>query len=115
MILPAAEHVRRIIDFAGGWPRQQPLVVHCYAGISRSTATAFITLCATEPDRDEREIAAALRAASRTATPNPLLISLADDMLGRKGRMVDAIAAIGRGEDAAEGIPFLVPLRLASG
>jgi predicted protein tyrosine phosphatase len=115
MILPADQHVQQILDFAKAWPRQQPLVVHCYAGISRSTATAFITLCATEPDRDEREIAQALRAASPTATPNSLLISLADDMLGRNGRMVDAIAAIGRGEDAMEGVPFLVPLRLSAG
>jgi predicted protein tyrosine phosphatase len=113
MILPAENHVEQIIDFARAWPREQPLVVHCYAGISRSTATAYISLCATDPDRDEREIAQALRIASRTATPNPLLIALADDLLDRKGRMVDAIAEIGRGEDAMEGVPFLIPLRIS--
>jgi predicted protein tyrosine phosphatase len=112
MILPGEEHVARIIDFARAWPRQQPIVVHCYAGISRSTATAFITLCTAEPDRDEREVARALRAASRYATPNARLIALADAMLGRNGRMIEAIAEIGRGEDAMEGVPFLVPLRI---
>ena len=59
---PAEEHVRELIDFADGWDRERPIVVHCFAGISRSTAAAFITLCAVRPERDEREIA---RAAAR--------------------------------------------------
>jgi predicted protein tyrosine phosphatase len=115
MILPSEEHVERIVDFARGWSQQQPLVVHCYAGISRSTATAFIALCTTQPDRDERDIARALRAASRTATPNARLIAVADAMLNRGGRMIEAIAEIGRGDDAMEGVPFLVPLRQPRG
>lgn len=110
MVLPGEDHVRRLIDFVGTWPEEQPMVVHCFAGISRSTAAAFITLCVTRPERDEAEIAMRLRAASRFATPNTRLIALADDMLGRKGRMVDAIAAIGRGEMAFEGEPFALPL-----
>jgi hypothetical protein len=31
-------------------------------------------------------------------------------MLARQGRMVDAIKAIGRGEEAFEGTPFILPL-----
>lgn len=111
MVLPGEEHVRRLIDFAGGWDRAMPMVVHCFAGISRSTAGAFISLCVTRPERDEREIATQLRAASRFATPNSRLIAIADEMLGRNGRMVEAIAAIGRGEMAMEGVPFALPLR----
>ena len=37
---------------------------------------------------------------------NARLVAVADDILGRNGRMVDAIAAIGRGADAFEGTPF---------
>jgi predicted protein tyrosine phosphatase len=51
-------------------------------------------------------IAVKLREASPTATPNRRLIAVADDLLGRRGRMVDAIAAIGRGAEAMEGVPF---------
>ena len=41
----------------------------------------------------------ALRKASPTATPNQHLVALADDILGRNGRMVDAIRAIGRAQN----------------
>jgi predicted protein tyrosine phosphatase len=106
MVLPAEEHVRQLIAFAGDWDRLHPMVIHCFAGISRSTAAAFITLCVTRPERDEFDIARRLRAASSIATPNPRLVALADDVLGRRGRMIEAIAAIGRGEMAIEGVPF---------
>jgi predicted protein tyrosine phosphatase len=85
-------------------------VIHCFAGISRSTAAAFITLCATRPERDEHDIARRLREASAIATPNTRLVALADDILDRRGRMVAAIAAIGRGEMAIEGSPFALAL-----
>ena len=106
MVLPAEEHVRELLDFVVTWDRKHPIVVHCYAGISRSTAAAYITLCSVAPDRDERDIARRLRVAAPTAYPNPLIIALGDRMLGRKGRMVEAIASIGRGEIAIEGVPF---------
>src|SRR5262245_3954734 len=35
--------IKRVLEFVGGWDRSQPILIHCYAGISRSTATAFIT------------------------------------------------------------------------
>ena len=110
MVLPAEEHVRRLIDFAKSWTRERPMVVHCFAGISRSTAAAFITLCVVRPERDEREIARQLRQASRFATPNARIIAIADAMLGRNGRMIEAIAEIGRGEIAVESIPFALAL-----
>ena len=110
MVLPNEAHVRELIGFAGAWDQERPMVIHCFAGISRSTAAAFITVCMARPDRDEAEIAAQLRAASRFATPNARLVAIADDVLGRNGRMVDAIAAIGRGDMAIEGVPFALPL-----
>src|SRR5579871_5182993 len=110
MVLPAEDHVRELIAFIGGWDRERPMVVHCFAGISRSTAAAYVTLCAVNPSRDEEEIARQLRSASRFATPNPLIVSLADRLLDRGGRMVQAIAAIGRGADAIESVPFAIPI-----
>jgi predicted protein tyrosine phosphatase len=109
-VLPDEEHVRELIQFVEAWDRKEPMVVHCYAGISRSTAGAFIALCVARPDRDERDIARSLRAASPIATPNARLIALADRLLGRDGRMVRAIAEIGRGEDAYENRPFALGL-----
>ena len=110
MVLPGEEHVVRLIDFAANWDRRQPMVIHCYAGISRSTAAAFITLCVAGPERDEGKIARKLRQASPFATPNSRLVAIADDLLDRRGRMVEAIAAIGRGEMAVESIPFALAI-----
>ncbi len=110
-ILPAAEHIERLLGFVHAWGRESPLVFHCWAGISRSTAAAYITACALSPDRDEAGIARALREASPSATPNRRLVALADDLLGREGRMVAAVERIGRGAEAYEGVPFT--LRLA--
>jgi predicted protein tyrosine phosphatase len=109
-IAPAEEHVSDLLNFVRLWRREAPLVVHCYAGISRSTAGAFITACALNPQRDESVIAKTIRQASPTAMPNALLVSIADRMLGRAGRMVAAVQAIGRGLAAEEGHPFRLDL-----
>ena len=109
-IHPGDEHVARLIDFVQKWERVAPLVVHCYAGISRSTAAAFIAACALAPARDEAGIAGAIRAASPTACPNRLLVALADRQLGRHGRMVEALERIGPGVFASEGVPFRLVL-----
>ncbi|MGH6726982.1 MAG: tyrosine phosphatase family protein [Pseudolabrys sp.] len=103
---PADEHVQRLIDFVGKWDQAAPMVVHCFAGISRSTAGAFVAACALNPARNEQQIAWDIRRASRTAQPNARIVSIADRLLGRDGRMVRAIETIGLGDPAPEGDPF---------
>src|ERR1700719_2027959 len=105
-IAPADEHVAKLIAFVRGWDRAAPMVMHCYAGISRSTAGAYVAACALKPHRDEMMIARELRLASPPATPNYRIVALADRALGRDGRMTTAIEEIGRGVMAFEGDPF---------
>jgi len=109
-VLPEALHIETLVAFVRGWDRREPLLIHCYAGVSRSTASAFIAACALAPHREEAEIARALRKASPTATPNPRFVALADVALGRSGRMSEAIAAIGRGAECFEGEPFALEI-----
>src|SRR5690606_26794230 len=106
MTLPGEAHMRTLLDFAESWDRVKPLVINCYAGISRSTASAYIIAAALDPFRDEGQLAKELRFLSPSATPNIRLVTLADHMLGRGGRMIEAIRSIGRGADAFEGEPF---------
>lgn len=108
LIAPAPAHVAALLGFARAWNRQGPLVLHCYAGISRSTAAAYLIAAALDPGREETDLARELRRRAPSATPNPRLVALADAMLGRQGRMIAAIAAIGRGAEAFEGSPFML-------
>ncbi len=109
-ILPERMHLDELLGFVLAWDRAEPMVIHCWAGVSRSTAAAYIAACALNPWRDEFEAARAIRAASPTATPNARLVALADVALGRSGRMNEAIAEIGRGQECFEGTPFALEL-----
>ncbi|HJZ32905.1 MAG TPA: protein tyrosine phosphatase [Hyphomicrobiaceae bacterium] len=112
-VAPDQNHIAAIIAFAHAWAGQGPMVVHCWAGISRSTAAAYTALCSINPDVPEDLIAERLRRASPTAYPNRLMIRLADQALGRGGRMVRAVDAIGRGVVAAEARPFAIAADLS--
>jgi predicted protein tyrosine phosphatase len=103
---PQKRDMQELLDFVRGWDRSAPMVIHCWAGISRSTAAGYIAKCMLQPDADEFHLAQHLREVSPSATPNPMLIALADEALRRGGRMRRAIAEIGRGADAFEGKPF---------
>lgn len=109
-IAPSQDHVERALSFVRKWDRAAPLVIHCYAGISRSTASAFMTACALNPHRDETTIAKQIRAASPSAYPNRLIVTLADRALGRQGRMIRALDEMGPGSMTVEGRPFRVDL-----
>lgn len=109
-VLPGAEHVDALLRFATEWDRRDPLLIHCFAGVSRSTAAAFAIACALQPEAEEAALARALRTASPTATPNARLVALADSRLGRSGRMIEAIRSIGRGVECFEGSAFALPI-----
>ncbi|QAY96953.1 protein tyrosine phosphatase [Methylovirgula ligni] len=109
-ILADSGHIQSLIDFVRAWDQAEPLVIHCFAGVSRSTAGAFIAACTLNPQVNEAEIARRMRRASPTATPNIHLVSLADQALGRDGRMITAIREIGRGAECFEAEPFALEL-----
>ena len=106
MVSAADQDAERLIAFIRSWDKSAPMIIHCWAGISRSTASAFAALCVLRENESEMALAKELRAASPSATPNRLITSLVDQHLGRKGRMVRAVESIGRGADAFEGKPF---------
>jgi predicted protein tyrosine phosphatase len=107
---PCEAHVEQVLAFVRSWDRAAPMVVHCYAGISRSTASAFAAACLLNPKKNEAAIARAIRAASPIAQPNRLIVGLADKLLGRDGRMLRALDEMGPGSMMAEGKPFRIDL-----
>ena len=112
LIEPSPGHIDDLLTFLADWERTSGILIHCHAGISRSSAAAYIAACLHNSSTDEREIALALRCASPIARPNETLIRLADDALGRSGRMNAAIADTGHGLpeiDIDENKPFELP------
>ena len=115
---PGENHVETLVSFLKAWAPDDPLLVHCWAGMSRSTATALIAACLHNPDADEAVIGDALAAASPTAFPNTRIVAIADEMLGRSGRMARAAEKIRADEnriakiyETVEARPFFIPAR----
>jgi predicted protein tyrosine phosphatase len=102
--------MQAVLDFGRNSEPQRALLIHCWAGISRSSAAAFAIACDRNPGF-ERDIANELRRRAPFVTPNRLMVRLADDLLARDGRMVEAIDKIGRGAEAGEGESYELPLR----
>ncbi len=111
-VLPSRRHLSDLVSFGRDWTRTGPLLVHCRAGVSRSTAAAFVVACLHNPDASERFIAEELRRVAPLARPNETLIRLADEILQRSGRMSAAITETGKDLawiDVDEGEPFELP------
>jgi predicted protein tyrosine phosphatase len=111
-IAPDPSHIREILSFAKDWDRTAPFLVHCWAGVSRSTAAAYIVLCDLHGPGHEDVIARGLRFHAPHAQPNRLMIRHADVLLGREGRMISAVEAIGEGRPVWEAEVVELPLSL---
>jgi len=107
LVAPSTATIEAILALAD----TPALLIHCFAGVSRSTAAAYVLACAKRAPGEEEVLADQLRALCPEATPNPLMVSLADTILRRDGAMSRAIAGIGRGADCFEG--SVVDWRLA--
>ena len=110
---PSQADVQAVIDFARSWAnsgdKTAPLLIHCFAGVSRSTAAALISAVAVNPSLDDDALARGLRAASPTASPNLRMISMADLLLGRGGRLIDAVMDMTGAAFVSSTLPFQLP------
>lgn len=108
---PGERHVAELVSFVRDWDQTSPMLVHCWAGISRSTAAAFITLCILNESQSEEALAQIIRQRGAHAYPNRLMVRHADNLLRRKGRMVEAVEAMGPAKATWEGVTFSLPVR----
>jgi len=97
MVLPEPEHVEAIARFGEELARDRSrrteghLLVHCHMGVSRSTAAMVTLLAQTYPDEDEDRLMERLVEIRPQAWPNSRMIQFADDLLSRKGRLIEAL------------------------
>ena len=97
LIAPSSSDISSLLNFFDNWQQTETIVIHCWMGISRSTAAALIGCARLGGQDDLRSITNQLRESSPMATPNPMMILLADQQMGLGGELVKAVAALGRG------------------
>lgn len=111
---PREEHVAALLAF--GRHLDEPgghLLVHCHAGISRSTAAATLLLAQAEPARPAADIVARIVSLRDKAWPNLRMIELGDALLGRRGRLVEAVR--GRHRAVAAARPEIARMMVEAG
>ncbi len=88
---PQTEDITRMLEMGKALSADDVshLLVHCWAGMSRSTAIAMTLMAQASPGREE-EIPAALLVIRQPAWPNSRIIEMADAQLGAGGRLIAA-------------------------
>lgn len=111
---PTEDHIKSILNFAKIIKQDLDkndckLLIHCYAGISRSTAAAFILLCSIFSDKTEKECFEEILRIRPIAKPNRLMVEFADNLLDRKNKMLEAIYRSASKIDQPEATIFNCP------
>ncbi len=110
-VAPAHGHVEELVTFLDSWDRSRPALIHCYAGVSRSTAAALILMSLNNPGR-EHTAAQTLRDRAPHAQPNRRIIGIADQIMGLEGRLIGAVEAMGEADFATMGSLVELPAEL---
>ncbi len=94
ILLPQRGDVEAIMTFGRDAAEAGGLLIHCHAGISRSTAATLMILAQAHPHEGEDELAERLLQTRPQSWPNSRMITFADELLNRRGRLMNATAGI---------------------
>jgi predicted protein tyrosine phosphatase len=94
MVAPRVEHVAQVLAFGRSLPAERSagahLLVHCHAGVSRSTASMVLILAQALPALPGAAIVREVLRIRPQAWPNLRIIEIGDALLGRRGEIVTA-------------------------
>ena len=108
---PSLDHVKAIVDLASCWGSSGPVLIHCMAGVSRSSAAGLIYLATLNPSKCD-QAASWLRSAGPWLSPNPLMIRLGDQVLNLEGRLIKAHSRMADARMKGVMEPVVVPIRM---
>ncbi len=97
LTLPQIGHVEAILAFGRSLHHEAAerekghLLVHCHAGISRSTAAMTMLLAQVHPEAEEDWLFQRIVEIRPQAWPNSRMIAYADELLSRNGRLVEGL------------------------
>ena len=114
-IAPERWDVELLLAFARGLNAsgETHLLIHCHAGVSRSTAAAALVLAQARADRPADEVLREVVRLRPRAWPNLRILEFGDDILGRGGEIVEAARAHYR--RAIEREPWLADAMIEGG
>jgi predicted protein tyrosine phosphatase len=99
-IAPTAFHIEQLLAFGRGLDRELAadahLLVHCHAGVSRSSASMALLIAQADPNRSGDEIFAEILRIRPQIWPNLRIVELGDNALGRHGALIDAAKGVYR-------------------
>ena len=96
-VMPDRSHVDSILAFGRTLATERSsLLVHCHAGISRSTASMALIIAQALPELSAVDVLRTVHGIREKAWPNLLLMELGDAVLGRGGALVAATHALHR-------------------
>src|SRR5271166_7171626 len=117
MIVPHEQHVADVLAFGRELLAEPPadthLLVHCHAGVSRSTASMALILAQARPDVPGGGILAEVLRIRPQAWPNLRILEIGDALLGRGGSLVAAATCIYRAQ--IERRPYMADVMRAGG
>lgn len=87
---PCIDHAQAVIDFGRSLPDGARILIHCHAGVSRSTAAGFLLVAARMPG-NEHVAFDLIKAIRPVAQPNRLLVLHGDRLLGAEKRMIRCV------------------------
>jgi len=96
-VLPQPEHISEILTFgqtaldSANDDLGYHVLVHCFMGVSRSTAAMITLMAQSHPEWSADELFAELRTMRPRAWPNSLIIAYADELLERQGTLNTAL------------------------
>lgn len=96
---PTAADIRTILRFGrdcfiSSKAAPTHLLIHCNAGASRSPAAAYAILCLWLGKNREIQAKDLLLRIKQDVVPNPMVVAYADRLLGREGKMLEAIRTL---------------------
>lgn len=88
-IPPNEHHIKKIIDFVSNWDQSQPILIHCWCGVSRSMAVATFILCMIRVNNIDLNIKF-IRSIAPHANPNKLMLSMFGKYLGVEKELIES-------------------------
>jgi predicted protein tyrosine phosphatase len=87
---PQENEIGFLLDFSQRFTMADKILIHCRAGVSRSTALAYAVVCQHSQPGQEAAAFAYVRQIRPQLFPNGLVVKMADRILKRKGRLLAA-------------------------